>query len=75
MRLASKLMDNLEKLAKGLQLPSNLDLREEEGFGRGVFANTKIPAGTELLTDLPYVHIVSEEVKGSSCDYCLASSQ
>lgn len=65
----------LKEVEKQIFLPSNLELREEEGFGRGVFAKTKIEQGTELLTALPYVHSVSENLRGTACDYCLSPSQ
>lgn len=65
----------LEEVAKQLYLPSNLELRQEEELGRGVFAKTKIQPGTELLTALPYVHSVSDTARGNVCDYCLSPSQ
>ena len=56
-------------------ISSTLEVRESEQYGRGVYAVTAIPPGVEVMEAKPLVHVLSNDVRGQHCDFCLKVSQ
>ena len=57
-----------------LSIPATLEVKSSENFGRGLHAKSQLRPGTDILRDEPYVHVLSNAERGSSCDFCLRSS-
>ena len=56
-------------------LSSKLEVRGSELFGRGLFAAAALPRGAEIMRAEPLVHVLSNDVRGHLCDYCLKESE
>ena len=54
---------------------SQLEVREREAWGRGVYAATALSTGLEVMRAEPLVHVLSNDVRGQLCDFCLRESQ
>ena len=52
-------------------VPTSVEVRESEQYGRGVYAKAAISPGIEIMQAEPYVHVLSNDVRGQLCDYCL----
>ena len=62
----------MEKLVK---VPTEVEILESSGYGRGLFSKRDLGPGTEVLVSQPFVHVVSSSSRGSVCDHCLNSSE
>ena len=67
--------DALRQLSELVGLPRTLELRTVEDMGRGVFAKSPLPVGTQVLTCLPVAHCTSIEDRGNVCESCLQSAE
>ena len=56
-------------------IPPSLEVKESQQYGRGVYAKTPLRLGVEVLKAEPYVHVLSNDVRGHFCDFCLTESQ
>jgi SET and MYND domain-containing protein len=53
----------------------SLEVRESEHYGRGVYARAAISPGVEVMRAEPFVHVISDDVRGQLCDHCLKESE
>ena len=60
---------------KEFSIPSSLEVRESEQYGRGVYARAAVSLGVEIMRAEPFVHVLSNDVRGQLCDYCLGESE
>ncbi len=51
-----------------------LEVHRDSILGRGIFARSAIPAGTELITTVPYAWSLDAEHASSNCHHCLSGS-
>lgn len=63
------------RVSDELGIPSSLEVRESEQYGRGVYAATAFSPGTEVMRAEPIVHVLSNDVRGQMCDFCLNESK
>ena len=56
-------------------IPSSVEVRESEQYGRGVYARAALSPGVEVMRAEPFVHVLSNDVRGQLCDYCLQKSE
>lgn len=54
---------------------SSLEVKENERYGRGVYAVTRLACGTEVMSTKPLVHVLSNDVRGKICDFCLTETK
>ena len=52
-----------------------LEVRESEGWGRGLYAVATLSRGLEVIRTEPLVHVLSNDVRGQLCDFCLKESE
>lgn len=56
-------------------ISSELEVRESERYGRGIYAMTLLKRGVEVLRAEPFVHVLSNDVRGWYCDHCLEGAE
>ena len=54
---------------------SPLEVRESPRWGRGVYTAAALSPGVEVMRAEPLVHVLSNDVRGQLCDYCLKESE
>eukprot|EP00731_Ephydatia_muelleri_P004310 Em0002g486a len=47
--------------------------KEDAVYGRGLYATTRVPAGSNVLMEIPVVHVVTMAHK--ACQFCLGKPQ
>ena len=65
----------MEQQWRELGLSPQLEVKEKEGWGRGVYAAATLSTGSEVMHTEPLVHVLSNDVRGQLCDFCLRESQ
>ena len=57
-------------------VPPALEVRASQQYGRGLYTrNSPLSVGLEVLKVEPHVHVLSNDVRGRFCDYCVTESQ
>lgn len=52
----------------------DLDVLCTEQYGRGLYTRRKVSCGTEILSEDPFLHVLSRSQQSTRCDWCLVES-